>query len=77
MGSFKQKYDNFCEFMQDNTKGVEVFYFAASILRKISIFIDAFYFYLFQIGIYLISGGLFAISYYKIRPVYTHNSLIK
>ncbi|XP_055315042.1 uncharacterized protein LOC129575432 [Sitodiplosis mosellana] len=44
MSSLKQRYERFADFMQHNTKGVEI-------------------------GIYSISGALFAVSYYKIRPI--------
>jgi len=42
--SLKLRYQNFCEFMENNTRGVEI-------------------------GIYSVSGLLFAVSYYKIRPI--------
>ncbi|XP_031617709.1 uncharacterized protein LOC116337366 [Contarinia nasturtii] len=44
MSSIKQRYEKFSEFMQHNTKGVEI-------------------------GIYSVTGTLFAIAYYRIRPI--------
>lgn len=44
MSALQRKYEEFAEFMQHNTKGVEI-------------------------GIYSVSGILFAVSYYKMRPI--------